>query len=43
MSVYTDTQSFHCYGCGMGGNVIDFLMKIENKSFREILKILEES
>ena len=32
----------HCFGCGEGGNVISFLMKIENISFYEAVKKLAE-
>ena len=28
--VYPDTQSFYCFGCGCGGEVITFIKKIEN-------------
>ncbi|MEZ0535631.1 DNA primase [Caldicellulosiruptoraceae bacterium PP1] len=33
-------QIFHCFGCGVGGNVIHFVMRIENITFFEALKIL---
>ncbi|OGC03301.1 DNA primase [candidate division WOR-1 bacterium RIFOXYA12_FULL_43_27] len=33
---------FHCFGCGEGGRVIDFVMKIEKVDFVEALKILGE-
>lgn len=36
-SVTSDKQIFHCFGCGAGGNVITFLMDIENVSFQEAL------
>lgn len=32
-SVSPDKQIFHCFGCGEGGNVYSFLMKIEGLSF----------
>lgn len=32
-SVSDDKQIFHCFGCGAGGNVITFVMDIENISF----------
>ena len=35
-------QSFHCFGCGAGGDIFEFLMKMENISFSEALKILAE-
>lgn len=34
-SVSQDKQFFHCFGCGEGGNVISFMMKIENLPFPE--------
>ena len=39
-SVSPDKQIFHCFGCGVGGNVIHFVSKIENAGFREALQIL---
>ncbi len=42
MVVYTDTQSFHCFGCGTGGDVITFVMKMENLGYIEALKFLAE-
>jgi len=27
-TVYTETESFYCFGCGAGGDVISFIMKI---------------
>jgi len=33
-------QIFHCFGCGVGGNAIHFLMKVENLTFTEALRIL---
>lgn len=41
-TVFTDTQTFHCFGCGSGGDVITFIMKIENLDFREALKLLAQ-
>ncbi|MDD6098796.1 MAG: DNA primase [Oscillospiraceae bacterium] len=39
-TIYTDTQSFYCFGCGAGGDVITFIMKIENLDFSEAVKEL---
>ena len=39
-SVSPDKQIFHCFGCGVGGNVIHFISKIENLDFRESLELL---
>ena len=41
-SVSPDRQIFHCFGCGVGGNVYTFLMKIEGITFKEALEILAE-
>lgn len=41
-SVSPDKQIFHCFGCGVGGNVFHFLSKIENLSFRETIEMLAE-
>ena len=41
-SVSPDKQIFHCFGCGIGGNVIHFVSKIENLSFRETIEMLAE-
>jgi len=35
-------QIYHCFGCGEGGNVFNFVMKIENISFYEAVKKLAE-
>ncbi|TYO98508.1 DNA primase [Geothermobacter ehrlichii] len=34
-NVNSDRQSFHCFGCGEGGDAIAFLMKIEGLEFKE--------
>ena len=39
-SVSPDKQIFHCFGCGVGGNVIHFVSKIENLGFKDTLEIL---
>ncbi len=41
-SVSPDRQIFHCFGCGVGGNVYTFLMKIEGITFKESLEQLAE-
>lgn len=41
-SVSEDKQIFHCFGCGAGGNVITFVMDIENVSFPEAVSKLGE-
>ena len=39
-SVSPDKQIFHCFGCGVGGDVFRFIGKIENISFRESIELL---
>ena len=41
-SVSSDKQLYHCFGCGVGGNVFTFIMEYENYSFIEALKQLSE-
>lgn len=41
-SVTADKQIYHCFGCGVGGNVISFIMKVENISYREAIEMLAE-
>src|SRR5258708_1472172 len=41
-SVHRDRQSFHCFGCGVGGDVFTFVMKIENVTFPEALRIVAD-
>ena len=38
--VYTDTQSYYCFGCHEAGNVFTYVMKTESVSFPEAVKIL---
>ena len=33
--VYPETESFHCFGCGASGDVIDFVRRAEGLDFRE--------
>ena len=41
-SVTQEKQIFHCFGCQKGGNVVTFLMEMENFSFYEALKHLAD-
>ena len=41
-SVSPDKQIFHCFGCGVGGNVFTFLTKIEGINFVEAVQTLAE-
>ena len=38
--VSPDKQIFHCFGCGVGGNVFHFISKIENLNFKESVDML---
>lgn len=37
-TVYPDTRSFYCFGCGAGGDVITFVRRIENLDYIEAVK-----
>lgn len=39
-SVSPDKQIFHCFGCGVGGDVFRFISKIENLNFKESVEFL---
>lgn len=39
-TVNEDKEIFHCFGCGSGGNVFSFLMKVEGRSFPEVVRDL---
>ncbi len=39
-SVSPDKQIYHCFGCGKGGGVINFIMEVENLSFPEAVEFL---
>jgi DNA primase len=41
-SVHAAHQFFKCFGCGVGGDVLNFVMRIEGVSFYEALKSLSE-
>ncbi|MFD1850253.1 DNA primase [Oceanobacillus bengalensis] len=41
-SVTQEKQIFHCFGCGKGGNVVTFVMEMENYSFFEAMKFLAD-
>ena len=40
--VNADQQYYHCFGCGVSGNVINFVMEMESLSFYEAVKFLAE-
>lgn len=41
-NIYTENGSFYCFGCGTGGDIITFVMKIENLDYMEAVKFLAE-
>ena len=41
-TVYNDTQSFYCFGCGAGGDAIGFIRKIENLDYIDAVKLLAQ-
>lgn len=40
--ISADKQLYYCFGCGAGGNLIDFVMKAENLDFVDAIKLLAE-
>ncbi len=40
--VNPDKQIFHCFGCGVGGNVVNFVMKQERMEFPEAIRFLAQ-
>lgn len=41
-NIYTETDSFYCFGCGASGDVISFIMKIDNLDYVEAVKFLAQ-
>lgn len=41
-NIYTENGSFYCFGCGTGGDIITFVMKIENLDYMEAVRFLAE-
>ena len=39
-TVFEDTKSFYCFGCGAGGDVISFVMRAENMEYPEAIEYL---
>ena len=40
--VYADTQSYYCFGCGSGGDVITFIKNIEGLDYQEAVRFLAD-
>lgn len=41
-NIYTESNSFYCFGCGAGGDVITFVMRIENLDYIEAVRFLAQ-
>lgn len=41
-TVFTDTASYYCFGCGAAGDIITFTMQYENLDYVEAVKALAE-
>ena len=42
-TVYADTQKFYCFGCGAGGDVLDFVQRTDGVDLPEAIRRLEAS
>ena len=42
-TVYADTERWYCFGCGLGGDVLDFVQRAENLSLPEAVRRLDGS
>ncbi len=40
-TVYADSERFYCFGCGLGGDVLDFIRRVENLSLPEAIRRLD--
>ena len=40
-TVYADTQRFYCFGCGAGGDVLDFIQRTDGVDLPEAIRRLE--
>ena len=41
-TVYADSERFYCFGCGEGGDVLDFIQKSEDLTLSEAIRHLDE-
>ncbi len=41
-TVYPESGSYYCFGCGQGGDIITFTMKIENLDYMDAVKKLAD-
>ena len=42
-TVYGDTERWYCFGCGAGGDVLDFMQRSEGLSLPEVIRKLDDS
>ena len=42
-TVYADSERFYCFGCGAGGDVLDFVQRMENLTLPEAIARLDGS
>ena len=41
-TLYPDTESFYCFGCGAGGDVITFIKRMENLDYIDAVRFLAD-
>ena len=41
-TVYPESNSFYCFGCGAGGDVITFVRRMENLDYIEAVKLVAQ-
>ena len=41
-TVYGDTEKFYCFGCGLGGDVLDFVQRMEGLTLPEAIRRLDD-
>jgi len=42
-TVYADSQRWYCFGCGLGGDVLDFIQRLDELSLSEAIRRLDAS
>ena len=42
-TVYADSEKWYCFGCGLGGDVLDFIQRVEGLSLPEAIRRLDGS
>ena len=41
-TVYSDSEKFYCFGCGAGGDVLDFVQRMEGLNLPEAIRRLDD-